>query len=199
VKQPSPYSDGYMPGDHGEPYIRTFSGRKIFVRDPALNDRLYLVDFAYGLARIARFTGQTSVRYSVASHSLMVADLLPVEFRASGLLHDAVEAVLGDVSSPLKSLLPDYKALQTRWTEAMADRWGVPLESPAIKTADRLAYAIERRDLCPYGGGPQGWDIEHELAIPPSAPRCSAYGGRPALVGLLWLGACRQVGIPEVA
>lgn len=181
-----------------EPYIHTFHGRRIFVRDPDLNDTLYLEDFAHGLARVSRFTGQTAHRYSVASHCLMVADLLPTRLHASGLLHDAAEAVLGDVSSPLKSLLPEYKALQDRWESALAERWGVPLHGPEIKAADRLAYSIEVRDLQP-GRMACEWRPEDLLAIPPSAPRCTAYSDHPERVAAWWFSEVLLCGVPEIA
>lgn len=199
-RQPSPYSDASDPASpRGEPYIRTMGGRRIYVRGPVLNPAIHLVDIAYGLARINRYTGQTRHRYSVASHCLMVADLLGSRWARSGLLHDAVEAVLGDVSSPLKSLLPDYRRLERRWSDGMAERWGVVLKHPVIKTADRLAYAIERRDLCAYEDSPAGWDIETDVEITPSMPRCLDYAGSPSTVAMRWLERARELGVPEVA
>lgn len=184
---------------NAEPYIHAFSGRRIFVRDPDLNDALYLEDFAHGLARVSRFTGHTSHRYSVASHSLMVADLVPTRLHAGGLLHDAVEAVLGDVSSPLKSLLPEYKALQARWESAMAERWGVVLHGPGIKAADRLAYAIECRDLMPNREPVGEWDIERQIVIPPNAPKCAQYSDHPERVAAWWFSEVLLCGVPEIA
>lgn len=182
-----------------EPYIHTFAGRRIFVRDPDLNDALYLEDFAHALARVSRFTGHAAHRYSVASHSLMVADLAPSRLHASGLMHDAIEAVLGDVSSPLKSILPEYRALQTRWETCMAERWGVLLGAPEVKAADRLAFAIECRDLMPHRKPVGPWDIEREIEIPPNAPKCSAYVGPPARIAAWWFSEVLLCGIPEIA
>lgn len=183
----------------GEPYIHAYSGRRVFLRDPALNDTLHLEDFAHGLARVSRFSGHTKHRYSVASHSLMVADLLPTRLHASGLLHDAVEAFLGDVSSPLKSLLPEYKALQARWENALAERWGVALHGPEIKAADRLAYAIECRDLMPNRTPFGAWDYESLIEIPPNAPRCYAYSDHPERVAAWWYSEVLLCGVPEIA
>jgi uncharacterized protein len=180
-----------------EPYIHTFHGRRIYVRDPDLNDTLHLEDIAHGLARVSRFTGQTSHRYSVASHSLMVADLLPSTLHASGLLHDAVEAILGDVSSPLKSLLPGYKDLQARWETAMAVRWGVPLAGPEIKRADWLAYTIERRDLMPHVSDP--CPMRDGIEIPPNAPHCTRYVDHPERVAAWWYSEVLLCGVPEIA
>jgi len=182
----------------GEPYIRAVSGRRIYLRDPGLNEALHLEDFAHALARIARFNGHTLHRYSVASHSLMVADLAPRMWRADALMHDAAEGVLGDVTSPLKGLLPDYRALEARWADAIEERFGLHgTGSRAVKAADRLAYAIERRDLAPYADARGGCDPEVE--IPPSAPRCTAYVDAPHYVAARWLRECRAAGVPEVA
>jgi hypothetical protein len=182
-----------------EPYIHTFHGRIVYVRDPDLNETLHLEDFAHGLARVSRFTGHTTHRYSVASHSLMVADLLPSRLHASGLLHDAIEAVLGDVSSPLKSILPEYKALQARWEHAMAERWGVALCGPEVKAADVLAYAIECRDLMPHRKAIGQWDHETAIEIPPNAPHCTRYTDHPERVAAWWLSEVLLCGVPEVA
>jgi len=180
-----------------EPYIHTFHGRRIYVRDPDLNETIHLEDVAHGLARISRFTGQTSHRYSVASHCLMVADLLPTPLHASGLVHDAVEAILGDVSSPLKSLLPEYRALQTRWEDAMSVRWGVLLAGPEIKKADWLAYTIERRDLMPHVSDP--CPMRDGIDVPPNAPHCTRYADHPERIAAWWYSEVLLCGVPEIA
>ncbi len=174
-----------------EPFIRMFSGRVIYLRDPALNAEIHLEDIAYGLARIARYTGQTRHRYSVASHSLMVADLVPSRLHASGLMHDAIEAILGDVSSPLKALLPDYLEIEARWEAAMADRWGLALGGPEVHAADVLAYEIECRDLTTR------MVSEHDLS--PALPRCTAYAGSPERISAWWFSEALLCGVPGVA
>jgi hypothetical protein len=186
----------------GEPYRRAYSGRRIYVRDPSLNPAIHLTDIAHALARIVRFNGHTRHRYSVASHCLMVADLVGAKdpsLRVSGLMHDALEAVLGDVSSPVKSILPDYKALEALWEGAMSIRWGVALHGPTIKAADRLAYALERRALAPYDLEAGSWDPEMDVDIPPSAPPIAKYVGSPASIASWWLSEARRLGVPRVA
>ena len=183
-----------------EPYIHTVSGRRIYVRHPDLNKELHLSDFAHSLARIARYNGHADHVYSVASHSLMVADLAPLELAASCLMHDAIEAVLGDVTSPLKSLLLEYRALQETWTDAMERRWGVPLRGPEIKIADRMAYAIERRDLMTASFDDEPWPSAGYAITPPrGAPHCAAYAGKPRMIARWWHNRATVLGIPEVA
>lgn len=183
-----------------EPYIHTSSGRRIYVRHPYLNDSLHLADFAHSLARIARYNGHAAHRYSVASHCLMVSDLVPLEYRAAGLGHDAVEAVLGDVTSPLKSLIPAYRELQDAWEDGLERRWGIALHGPEVKIADRLAYTIERRDLMLASVGDEPWPSSDYLVdVLPSAPRCISYVGRPEFVARWWYARARDLGFPEVA
>lgn len=114
-------------------------------------DKVRPEDIAYALARICRFNGHTRCHYSVAEHSIRVAALVPVEHQLAALLHDAPEAYIGDVSSPLKALLPEYRAIEQRIWSAICERFGIPTELPqCVKQADLTMLATERRDLMPY-------------------------------------------------
>lgn len=101
---------------------------------------------AHALSNICRFTGHTGRFYSVAEHCVHASHLVPPEDALAALMHDAAEAVLGDVSRPLKSLLPDYRAIERRVERAIFARFGLPDELPtSVKVADRRMLGIEQR------------------------------------------------------
>ena len=131
------------------PAISTRSGRRLYLHNPSPS-QILIDDIAHGLAHQCRFNGQTNQFYSVAQHSVIVASILPPELKLAGLLHDAAEAYLGDIVQPLKELLPDFAEIESRFAEVIGDRFNVDLKhNDAIKKADLIALATERRDLMP--------------------------------------------------
>jgi uncharacterized protein len=143
---------------------RMLSGRRLDLLDPSALD-IEIEDIAHGLARVARWNGQTSGPYifSVAQHSLLVETL--AHLRAPGLdrgrrlavlLHDAPEYVIGDMISPFKAVIGDaYKVIERRLLTAIHRRFGLPAKSPPdleklIKTTDREAAFLEATRLAGF-------------------------------------------------
>lgn len=143
---------------------RMLSGRRLDLLDPSPLD-IEISDIAHGLARVARWNGQTTGdhAFSVAQHSLLVErifclqqpDALP-EQRLAALLHDAPEYVIGDMISPFKSVVGgDYKLVEERLQRAIHIRFSLPpkLEErmrKAIKRADQVAAYFEATILAGF-------------------------------------------------
>ena len=143
---------------------RMLSGRRLDLLDPSPLD-VELEDIAHGLARVARWNGQTSGAniYSVAQHCLLVEALARARVpridrgsRLAVLLHDAPEYVIGDMISPFKAVIGDaYKAVEKRLLTAIHLRFGLPAKSAPeldalIKIADRQAAYLEATHLAGF-------------------------------------------------
>ena len=152
------------PARPGRAWQRMLSGRRLDLLDPAPKD-IEIEDIAHGLARVARWNGQTvgDHAFSVAQHALLVEEIatsmhpdLTRRWRLAALLHDAPEYVIGDLISPFKAALGlDYKAFERRLLEAIHRRFGLPPSLPdrianAIKAADRIAAYYEATQLAGF-------------------------------------------------
>lgn len=131
---------------------RTFTGQMFDFRDPDPS-KVRVADLAHHLAYTNRFGGAAHRYYSVASHCVYVSRRLAEEghspdVQLAGLLHDSSEAYLGDITSGLKRLLPEYRAIELRWERMLERLFGVQwVGVGAIKTADIRARLAEGRDL----------------------------------------------------
>ena len=156
------------------PTILTHSGFEFnFLDTDGLSHVFQIDDIAHALSNLCRFTGHTRSFYSVAQHSYLVSTLVPPEHALAGLLHDAAEAYLGDVSTPLKRLLPAYKEIERRIEAGIFAQFGLPADLPAcVKQADRTMLATEMRDLMPNHGD-LGYDVGRPcatLVVRPQTP-----------------------------
>ena len=105
-------------------------------------------EIAHSLAIQARYLGHTPLPYSVAQHSVLVSRKVPEHHALWGLLHDAAEAYIGDMPRPLKKLFPEFKALENKFLEQIADNYGLEWPMPpCIKEVDNRILATEMR--CP--------------------------------------------------
>ncbi len=143
---------------------RMLSGRRLNLLDPSPLD-VEIEDIAHGLARVARWNGQTigDFAFSVAQHSLIVEEIFraaksdaPAADCLAALLHDAPEYVIGDIISPFKGAIgADYKAVESGLQAAIHIRFGLPPVAPKalkerIKVADRIAAYSEAVELAGF-------------------------------------------------
>lgn len=151
-------------GGAARAWQRMLSGRRLDLLDPSPLD-VEIEDIAHGLARVARWNGQTSGLhiFSVAQHSLLVEAIarersprLGIEARRAILLHDAPEYVVGDMISPFKAVIGDaYKAVEKRLLKAIHLRFGLPAQCSGeltrlIKLADQGAAYLEATRLAGF-------------------------------------------------
>lgn len=143
-----------MPTPRVGRYMLTYTGRKFYPADIRPGD-ICIEDIAHGLAGEMRFGGQSPRRITVAEHSILVAQVLSGSSRLMGLLHDASEAFLKDIPSPVKVLLPDYKELESAVMRAVAYEFGLPAgfqHGADIKVAD--AYILTREQEVGWAEAP---------------------------------------------
>jgi 5'-deoxynucleotidase YfbR-like HD superfamily hydrolase len=161
---------------------RMLSGRRLDLLDPSPLD-IEIADIAHGLARVARWNGQTSGGhiFSVAQHTLLVEAVMreqtprvDASLRLAALLHDAPEYVVGDMISPFKAVLGgDYKAVEKRLLAAIHIRFGLPPElAPGIvrqiKQADRGAAYLEATELAGFAEAEARRLFGRDPALPPA-------------------------------
>jgi len=164
-----------------ESFIETRKGNKVYVQDPQ-PDQFDIEDIAYALSNTCRFNGHSAGFLSVAEHSVLVAQRLPRELQLKGLLHDATEAYLGDIPSPIKQFLPDYKVLETRFEEAISKKFELDEEGwDEVKQADIDALYTEAHYLIQSQGqewsyfqGPIKYSVRRDLR-PACLPPAMAY------------------------
>ncbi len=131
------------------PWMQTFSGKSFQLEkiDPGKID---IVDIAHGLSLTCRFNGHCRTFYSVAQHSILVSEIVSPENALWGLLHDAAEAYIGDVTRPVKRLIPQFKEVEARILKAVASKFDLPERIPEeVLDADNSILATEASQLMP--------------------------------------------------
>lgn len=147
-------------------FVSTHLGHRFYPLAPRA-EAVAIEDIAHGLAFQCRFNGQTTHFYSVAQHSLIVASLVPRRLALAGLLHDAAEAYLGDLVKPLKTIFPEFSRVEEAVMAVIGERFSVTgFADRAIKRADLVALATEKRDLMPRSNEP--WSSLEGIAPLPS-------------------------------
>jgi hypothetical protein len=147
------------------PWIQTVSGRKfpLLEIDP---EAINIEDIAHALSMLCRFNAQCLKFYSVAEHSVHVSYEIAPHLALLGLMHDAAEAYLGDVPSPLKGELRDFKIIEQRLILAIGEKFGFDhpekgsQEYAVLKAADTQLLVDEQAAI--MAAQPEPW--------PPNAP-----------------------------
>jgi 5'-deoxynucleotidase YfbR-like HD superfamily hydrolase len=194
---------------------RMLSGRRLDLLDPSPLD-IEVEDIAHGLARVARWNGQTIGEhgFSVAQHSLVVEDIaahlspgLAPKWRLCALLHDAPEYVIGDMISPFKAALGyDYRLFEDRLEAAIHLRFGLPAKTPPeikalIKQADHASAYFEAVQLAGFtvdealhlfGSAPDNYTLHLEPLSPSMA-------GQRYLQRFVTLAEAMGIGAPSIA
>lgn len=169
------------------PYIETASGTKFHFLSPQ-EDQIKIKDIGWALSNLCRFTGHTKKFYSVAEHCVNVAMLCPPYLALEGLLHDASEAYLNDIASPVKQFLPEYKEMESKVERAIYAKYmlGMPT-SKAVKDADMAQLTHEAFFLLPSRGEDWPYRVVGKRGIEPVGYKPeAAYNNFMSLFDQLW-------------
>lgn len=129
--------------------MQTYGGNRFYIEDPRVEE-VDIRDIAHSLSLINRYNGHCLFPYSVAQHSLLVSSIVPREHALQGLLHDAAEAYVGDMTRPMKKIMEqsDYKKIEQKVFSVIAQKFNIPDElHESVKAADNIAVATEKRDV----------------------------------------------------
>lgn len=127
--------------------IRTYSGIYMNVFEPTA-EMICIEDIAHALSHLCRFGGHTPQFYSVAQHSYICAHFVSDKGRLQALMHDASEAYLLDIPSPIKKALPGYKIMEDKLMQLISRKYkfSYPL-TPEVKKADQCMLEVEWNKL----------------------------------------------------
>lgn len=155
------------------PTIMLGSGTYFDFESPETS-QITIEDVAYGLAFACRFAGQAVSRatakrvfYGVAEHCVRMSYIVPPGHEYDALMHELGEPTCGDMTGPLKSLCPEYKAIEKRCEAAGLARFNVPMRDPVlIKHYDLVMLATEKRDLMPMSDREEWAWVKGALPLP---------------------------------
>lgn len=168
-----------------ESYIETFSGRRFYFLNPQPED-IDIKDIAHALSMNCRYTGHCDRFYSVAELSWHMSRMAPEGLEMACLLHDASEAYITDIASPIKQHLPDYQEMEDRLMKAIASKFGFdyPL-NPIVKHLDLTMLSTEAHYLLSSRG--DTWDLWRERKRPVVQHTFRPIGMVPTLARKLFL------------
>jgi len=150
-----------------EYWIQTFTG-KIFDYDKIELNEIDIIDIAHALSNTCRFNGHCSEFYSVAEHSVEVAMQLPPELRLAGLLHDATEAYMPDISKPLKGYLNlffNLEEFEDRISRHIYKQLGVPINDEIWKEIKLYDFALLREERNLLFRDKKLWEFPKDIPV----------------------------------
>lgn len=155
------------------PSIQTHSGLYFDFENPQV-EQVLIEDVAHALSNICRYNGHCAQFYSVAQHAVLVSHLVDEDHEWEAFHHDDGEAYTGDVPTPLKQLLPQFKKIEKRVEKTIAKKFGLPKKmTHEVKIGDLQALMIEKRCLLTIqnhwailDGVPEP-KIDHIIPLPP--------------------------------
>ena len=143
-------------------WIQTYTGRRFWPMDPRAED-IDIVDIAHALSLKCRYGGHCSRFYSVAEHSVILANYVEPKYMLWALLHDAAEAYLADVPKPVKPHLVGWQEIEAGVMRAVCKKFNLhPVEPAEVKAADFAILADEKEALMLDG---EEWDLPPKLGV----------------------------------
>ena len=148
-----------------EPWVTTFSGRQFFITHATSSD-IYIEDIAHGLSNICRYVGQCKTFYSVAEHSVRMAEILIKRGMSSrallALLHDSPEAYVNDLNTTVKKLLPVYVKVEADLLNTILDTYHVRrddtlMDREIVKDLDTM---IRTPEVLSLFSAHEGWNLK---------------------------------------
>lgn len=132
-------------------FITTRSGINFYPFAPR-EEQIEIEDIAWGLSHLCRYTGHTPFLYSVGHHSVLVSDYLEEKYGLSagyaGLLHDAAEAYINDLATPLKRHLKEFNEVEETIMAAVMRKFGIdPLCMSYVHEGDQTLFLTEAKEL----------------------------------------------------
>ncbi len=130
-------------------YITTYNNKKFYFDYPHV-DMIDLNDIAHSLSMMCRYNGHVYKHYSIAQHCVLASRLVPKRLALAALMHDAAEAYMGDMVSPLKKRIPKFKEIESRIEKIIEQKFNFYVseeDKKLIKKVDDILYVTEIRDL----------------------------------------------------
>jgi hypothetical protein len=171
----------YNPDECNGDYIRTYSGIDFHPLNTNINE-IDIYDIAHALSNLCRWNGHCNEFYSVGQHSVLVSELCPKKYSLWGLLHDAPEAYIGDMSRPFKlsGRMEEYRKIEDRIMSVIADKFNlkgnaVPL---AVKEVDHKILQTEAINILKNPWQDCISVVPYGFKIKPVHPRVANNGGK---------------------